>query len=113
MIIGNDKYYQKIDDIDKITDQFNSQSETNLITTFEEVVLNGADYHTAQNVLKTKITERTTTIRKMHTDGYTGTSNSNYIINTNYENPVLMTKDNRRYCASRVSDIHVSKSCLV
>ena len=96
-IIGNDRYYQKYDDINTIKDQFNAQSESNLLSSIEEVVMNGADFHFTQNVLKSKITEKTQTIRKMHTDGYTGTSNSNYIICTNYNNPVLMTTDNRRY----------------
>lgn len=108
MMMGNDKYWQKIDQLTQITDQVNAQSEINLLTTLEDVVANGADFHLAQQVLKTKITEKTQTIRKMHCNGYTGTSNSNCIININYEHPVMIHDDNRRFTATRFSNCHIN-----
>lgn len=102
-IIGPD-YHQVVNDIERLTTNFNSIYEKCIITQVEEIVSNGADYHKVQNKLKTLITEDDIIIEKKGVDSYMSKSFNNYILVTNYSNPVNVTDDNRRFCIIRVSN---------
>ena len=79
-------------------------SETCIITQIEEVVGNGADYHRVHNKMKSLISEDLVSIEKKGIDMYMAKSFNNYILLTNFYNPVPVTEENRRFCVMRVSE---------
>jgi len=101
-------HFRVIKDIKKIKDGFNAREQFNICSLIEEVSESGADFHSTQNVLKSLITEMTTDIRKLFMDAFPCKSNSNYIISTNYNNPVAMTKDNRRFQPYKFAENHLN-----
>jgi energy-coupling factor transporter ATP-binding protein EcfA2/ribosomal protein L31E len=103
-IIGKE-YTNLVDDINKITNNFNSLSEKSILTQVEEVVSNAGEYHRVQSMLKTLITEEDIRIEKKGIDAYIVKSNNNFILITNENNPVQITKDQRRFFVCRVSNI--------
>lgn len=107
-ILNNPDHFRIIKDIKRIKDTFNAREEFNLCSLIEEVSESGAEFHSTQNILKSLVTEKTTEIRRMHTDSFPVKSNSNYIISTNFNNPVAMTKDNRRFNPYKFSNIHLN-----
>lgn len=107
LIVGKE-YHQLVNDLERLTSNFNSLYERCILTQVEEVVGNGADYHRVQNKLKTLITEQDVVIEKKGIDSYMTKSFNNFILLTNYYNPVNITDDNRRYCVIRVSDVEMN-----
>ena len=103
LIIG-EQYHQIVNDIERLTTNFNSLYEKCILTQVEEVVGNGADYHKVQNKLKTLITENDIIIERKGIDSYMSKSFNNFILLTNYYNPVNITEDNRRFCVTRISN---------
>ena len=94
-IIGTD-YYQKVDDINQISNNFNALYEKTILTSVEEIVSNAGEYHSIQSKLKTLTTESMIKIEKKGIDSYMSKSMNNFILCTNECNPVKTTKDNRR-----------------
>lgn len=101
-IVGTE-YTNPIDDIDKLTNNFNSLSERCILTKIEEVHSKAGEYIKVQNMLKTLVTEEDIRIEKKGIDAYIVKSNNNFILMSNYNNPVNITKDNRRYFCNRIS----------
>ena len=94
-IVGNN-YSQTMNDIHQMSSSFNSLSQTSIITIVEEVVNDAGDFHRINSKLKSLITESKILIEKKGIDQFMDYSNNNIIINTNGENPVHITNDNRR-----------------
>ena len=103
-ILGNQDYFRRIGNIKQINDTFNAQEERNIFTSIQEINCDDGSYHSTQNRLKTLVTEETLTLRKMHTNPYNIKSNSNIILSTNFEHPVQITDDNRRYFPRRLTN---------
>ena len=102
-LVGKE-YYTPVNDIQRLTSNFNSIYEKSILIGVEEVVSSAGDYHKVQNTLKTLITEDYKTIEKKGIDSYNIECYNNYIISTNGFNPVQVTEDNRRYMILDVSD---------
>jgi len=102
--VGKD-YYNCVNNIERLTSQFNSIYEKSIVTGVEEVVNNAGEYFKVQNMLKTLITEKTKPIEKKGIDSYIVDCFNNFIICTNNVNPVQITVDNRRYCIVDVNPI--------
>jgi hypothetical protein len=92
-----EEYTMPINDINKITNQFNKWMENKILVNIEEVCANVGEYMKLQNNLKTLITEEKVEIIPKGLDGYITESYVNPIISTNFNNPVQATKDNRRF----------------
>lgn len=103
-IFGKREYCRIVNDIMSINDKFNSQSEHNIVTIIEEVSSTAAQYHSIQNKLKDLVTAQTVDLQKKFVDAYRVKSNSNYIVCTNYDNPIAITDDNRRFQPYRFSN---------
>jgi phage/plasmid-associated DNA primase len=103
-IIVGSEYYQKVDDVHRLTGKFNALSEHMILTSVEEVISNAGEYHSLQSKLKSLTTDRDITIEPKGIDPYTSLSNNNYILNTNECNPIFVNEENRRYLIQRVSN---------
>ena len=98
-------YYQKVDDINQIANNFNALYEKTILTSCEEIIANAGDYHSIQSKLKTLTTESSIKIERKGIDSYMSISMNNFILMTNEYNPVKATKDNRRNMILKVSNI--------
>ena len=96
--------FQKVDDIDHLNNHFNALYEKVILTAIEEVACNAGEYRKVQNKIKTQTTEKYIKIEKKGVDSYMSLSHNNYILCTNDENPIYITKDNRRYLVIKVSN---------
>lgn len=92
-----------INNINRLTKDFNKLLENKIVVSLEEVVNDAAEYVKVQETLKTLITEERLTIEPKGVDSYTINSVNNFNINTNNFNPVKITDDNRRYMVLSVS----------
>ena len=101
-IIIGENYFQSLNDIQSLTSQFNALYENVIITSIEEVITNAGEYHSVQSKLKSLITEKHINIQKKGIDTYVSISNNNFILITNGQNPVKITKDNRRQFCQEV-----------
>jgi hypothetical protein len=104
LLIGNE-YYQKVDDINQISNHFNALYEKTILTSVEEIVANAGEYHSVQSKLKTLTTEKLIKIEKKGVDAYMSKSNNNFILCTNEFNPVKITQDNRRNMIIEFSNV--------
>lgn len=103
-LIGN-QYFNAVNDIQRLTSNFNAIFEKSILTGVEEVVNNAGEFYKVQNMIKTLITEKTKTIERKGIDSYITDTYNNFIICTNNVNPVQITEDNRRFCIFDVSTI--------
>jgi hypothetical protein len=102
-IIGRE-YSQIVSDINQVSSNFNSLFEKSIVTSIEEIVTNAGDYHSVQSKLKSLVTEPYHKIEKKGIDSYMAPNHNNFTLNTNGENPVHVTKDNRRNAIFKVSN---------
>ena len=102
-IVGKE-YFTPVNDIQRLTSNFNSQFEKSIFIGIEEVVSAAGDYHKVQNILKSLITEDYKMIEKKGIDAYPVDCYNNIIISTNGANPVQITEDNRRYLVLDISN---------
>lgn len=109
-IIISERYFVPVNSIDTITSQFNAMFENAILTSIEEIVTNAGEYHAVQNKLKSLITEKRIAIQKKGIDTYITETNNNYILITNGQNPVKITKDNRRNLVLDVSDVELGNA---
>jgi len=109
-MLGNNDHFRIIKDLKSVKDNFNAREQFNICSVIEEVSEAGAEFHQTQQILKTLICAETADIRKMHTDAFPCKSNSNYIICTNYNNPVIMSKDNRRFQPYKISNCKLNNT---
>ena len=104
LIIGKN-YHCLLNDINMLTEHFNSLYETAILTQVEEVVHNANEYHKVQEVLKTLTTENDIRIVRKGVDAYMTTSQNNFVLLTNHYNPIKITGDNRRVCVIQMSEV--------
>lgn len=108
-IIG-ENYCQTMNDILQMSSQFNSLSQTSILTIVEEVVNDAGDYHKVNSKLKSLVTESKILIQKKGIDQFMDYSNNNIIINSNGSNPIHITDDNRRAMILLVKPIEQNNS---
>jgi energy-coupling factor transporter ATP-binding protein EcfA2 len=102
LIIG-DEYFQKVDDINQLNNNFNGEYERAIITSIEELTAESGEFHRVQNKLKTLVTETKIKIERKGIDSYMSESLNNYILCTNNNNPVAVNSDNRRSFITKIS----------
>ena len=95
-LIISENYCQTLNDIHQLEAKFNSLAQTTILTIIEEVVSNGGDFHKINSKLKSLTTEQRILIEKKGLDSFMDYSNNNQIINSNGQNPINITTDNRR-----------------
>lgn len=95
-LIIDEKYCQTMNDISQISSQFNSLSQTSILTVVEEVISDAGDYRRVNAKIKSLVTETKILIQKKGIDQFMDYSNNNIIINSNGSNPINITSDNRR-----------------
>lgn len=94
--------------IQQLEEQFNSFTETALITWVDEVKMNNRSEDTVQEKLKHMITEETTTIRALYRNPITATSYNNIILATNHRDPLYIAPNDRRYNVAPAQETPIS-----
>lgn len=102
-LIGKE-YYSSLENIHDLNSQFNSQLYKSIIIGIEEVGEKAFKNRTTQNKLKAYITEPSVRVEKKGMDSFTARNNCNFIICSNFSNPVDITEDNRRFTVFEVND---------
>lgn len=89
-----------VEEILKYTKNF----EGSLLVNFDEMPVDGTNFRSTSDSLKSLITEKTFICRDMYSSGYQQTNTFNIIISTNNNNAVLLTQQNKtRYICPDIS----------
>lgn len=102
-IIGKD-YYSSLENIHDLNSPFNNQLYRNILIGIEEVGDGAFKNRTTQNKLKAYITEPSVRVEKKGVDSFTARNNCNFVMCSNFSNPVFATEDNRRLTIFKISD---------
>jgi hypothetical protein len=99
----SDKYCYVDECGNRIGSRFNSYECGKLLGWFEEVLNNNGEFHSRNELMKNKITDKDTLIEQKGIDPYTAKNQCNYCFSTNGSNPVKIEKNEERYLVLKVN----------
>ena len=97
-------YSKTIQGVKRLTGEYNSVIENKMLIVANELDIADSNFEREMNALKAIITDDQKDCRKIYEDFYTCENVCNFIFCSNYDDPITINNDDRRYCIIKTSD---------